>query len=76
MNLNDRNQLNHVARVREPFDPRRSVNHASAAVRVLERRIARLEAVVFPQQERINRSRPPVTEVRSNGVNHEQDIPE
>jgi hypothetical protein len=72
MNPNDRNELDY-ARAREPFDPRRGVNHASAAVRVLERRIARLEAAVFPHQEHINRSRPPVTEVHRNGVSHDED---
>jgi hypothetical protein len=46
----------------------RGVNHAAAAVRVLERRIARLEAAVFPHEQRINRSRPPrATEVRNEG---------
>lgn len=54
----------------------RGVNHAAAAVRVLEKRIARLEAAVFPHQQHINRSRPPVTEVRKNGADHEQDAPE
>jgi hypothetical protein len=59
-----------LASDRAPFDPQRGVNHAAAAVRVLEKRIARLEAAVFPHQQHINRSRPAVTEVRANGEDH------
>lgn len=49
-------------------DPQRTATHAAAAVRVLEKRIARLEAAVFPHEQPINRTRPPrAPEVHVNG---------